>query len=143
MIRLKNITQNIRKHDKFSGILSALTAAALAFAGGMTNGLLGTGAGIFLLAALKRRRTDDFDAGPGDPVRDRFASTIAVVLPLSAISLGAYRDVADFSACAPYLFPGILGGIVGALLLDVIPAKLIRRLFSLMLLVAGVQMLLR
>jgi len=106
-----------------------MTALALiAFSAGIVNGFLGTGGGILLMAALALTDID---------MRDRFATVIAVILPLSAVSLISYRFDADMPLVAPYILPGVLGGTVGAMLLDSLSVKLVKRLFSLMLIWAG------
>lgn len=94
---------------------------------GFINGFLGTGGGIILIFALGLAGIDD---------RDKFATVIAIILPLSLISAIFYKT--EIKAAAPYLLPGMLGGIVGAYLLDKINLKWLKRLFALMVIWAGV-----
>ena len=121
---------------KLSGktLFKTLLTAFLAVLAGIVNGFLGTGGGIVLMLALAMLPGADDNA-----VRDRFAAVIAVILPLSLISTVSYGDSIDFRAAVPYLLPGILGGIVGALLLDRLNVKIIKKLFAIMVIWAGIS----
>ncbi len=124
-------------------IKGKLLAAILAFAAllsGIVNGFLGTGGGIILMLALGFLWKGD---GNEDSVRDRFATIIAVILPLSIISAISYGDKISFDGAVGYIFPGILGGIAGGLLLDRVSAKFVKRLFSLMVIWAGINFLVK
>lgn len=124
------------KPSKTALFLMILAAAALL--GGIVNGFLGTGGGIVLMLALGLLPAEDSDS-----LRDRFATVIAVILPLSVISAASYGDKLNFSAAAPYILPGILGGIAGGFLLDKLSVKLVKRLFSLMVIWAGINFLMK
>ena len=126
---MKTLTKLSRKT-----LFKTLLTAFLAVLAGIVNGFLGTGGGIVLMFALALLPTTDDNA-----VRDRFAAVIAVILPLSLISTVSYGDSIDFRAAVPYLLPGILGGIVGALLLDRLNVKIIKKLFALMVIWAGIS----
>ncbi len=120
---------------KSSKIHACLLALAAILAGGV-NGFLGTGGGIvlmFVLSALPQQES----LAP----KDRFATLIAVILPLSLISLVSYWDKNDTAMLSPYLLPGILGGFAGALLLDKLDVKIVKRLFALMVIWAGYNFL--
>lgn len=108
----------------------------LALLAGVVNGFLGTGGGIVLMFALSLLPKGDENAA-----RDRFATVIAVILPLSLISALMYGDTIDFSLSAPYLIPGILGAVLGALLLDKLNVGIVKRLFALMVIWAGISFL--
>ena len=119
----------------FGAARAALIGIIAVFAG-IVNGFLGTGGGIVLMLAMSL-----LPKGDDDSVRDRFATLIAVILPLSLISAIMYGDKIDFTAAVPYLIPGILGGVSGALLLDKLSVKIIKRLFAVMVIWAGVNFL--
>jgi len=110
--------------------------ALLAVIAGIVNGFLGTGGGIVLMYALSMLPEKDDNA-----IRDRFATLIAVILPLSLISALVYGKSADLKPAVPYLIPGILGGITGAFLLDKLSIKLVKKLFALMVIWAGMNFL--
>lgn len=119
-------------------LLQILAVTAL-FAG-IINGFLGTGGGIIIMLALGFLEI----GGTGDDsLRDRFATVIAVILPLSVISTFSYGDKVNFHAASGYILPGILGGIVGAFLLDKISVKFVKRLFSIMVIWAGINFLIK
>ncbi len=129
MINMKTLTKLSQK-TLFKNILIAF----LAILAGVVNGFLGTGGGIVLMFALSMLPNKDENA-----VRDRFAALIAVILPLSLISTVSYGDSIDFRAAVPYLIPGMLGGIAGALLLDRLNVKIIKKLFAIMVIWAGIS----
>lgn len=99
----------------------------LAICAGIVNGFLGTGGGIVLMFALSL-----IPASDDTSTRDRFATVIAVILPLSLISAITYGKSVDLNAASPYILPGIFGGIIGALLLDKLSVKIVKRLFAAM-----------
>lgn len=103
--------------------------AASALCAGIVNGFLGTGGGILLVFALSLAEIDP---------RDRFATVIAVILPLSAVSVCFYSGSARFSDAAPYLLPGMLGGVCGAMLLDRLDIRWVKKLFAAMVIWAGI-----
>ncbi len=106
-------------------------------AAGFINGMLGTGGGIVLVFLLGYLLTDKRGYSP----RDVFATVIAAVIPMSVVS--AYMYLKDgsvaFADALPYILPGILGGVSGAYLLDKINLKLLKKLFAVMVIYAGVK----
>ncbi len=118
--------------------LFAFILGIAALLGGLVNGFLGTGGGIVLMLALGLMPTEDDNS-----VRDRFATVIAVILPLSVISAITYGEKLNFTAASPYLLPGILGGIAGGFLLDKLSVKIVKRLFALMVIWAGINFLMK
>ena len=104
-------------------ILLALASAAAGF----VNGFLGTGGGIILIFALGLAGIDE---------RDKFATTIAAILPMTLISAFLYK--AKISDASPWLLAGMLGGAAGAFLLDKINLKWLKKLFALMVIWAGI-----
>ena len=109
---------------------------ALALAAGVVNGFLGTGGGIVLMFALSLIPAADDTAA-----RDRFATVIAVILPLSLVSVLTYGENVNFSAASPYIIPGILGGVLGGLLLDKLSVNIVKKLFAAMVIWAGISFL--
>ena len=98
---------------------------------GFVNGFLGTGGGIILMFALGLLANET-------ELRDRFATVIAVILPLSAVSAIIYGKNVDIGAASPYILPGMLGGASGALLLDRLKAGFLKKLFAIMVIWAGI-----
>ena len=107
---------------------------------GTVNGLLGTGGGIilvFLLAYLLKGQNADS--------RDVYANVIAVVLPLSAVSLILYlvRGMVESVGFGMYVVPAIIGGVLGGLLLQRINTTLLKKAFAILVIYSGVSMILK
>lgn len=129
MIKKKSlINLNVNVKITFVSILAVLA--------GFVNGFLGTGGGIILMFALSLTPAENDNA-----VRDRFATLIAVILPLSLISVFTYGDSVKLTDASPYILPGILGGTVGAILLDKLNVKIVKKLFAIMIIWAGINFL--
>ena len=122
---------------------SAKTASLIIGGGllaGTVNGLLGTGGGIilvFLLAYLLKGQNADS--------RDVYANVIAVVLPLSAVSLILYlvRGMVESVGFGIYIFPAIIGGVLGGLLLQRINTTLLKKAFAILVIYSGISMILK
>lgn len=111
-------------------------AAVTGLACGLLNGLFGAGGGMAAVPLLK--------AG-GLPQKKAHATSLAVILPLAAVSAVFYltSGTVSFGEAAPYLPGGFLGACAGALLMKRIPSGVLRRVFGALLLLAGVRLLLR
>lgn len=109
------------------------------FAAGIINGVFGTGGGIVLVFLLARLLKEKIGYSP----RDAFASVIAIVLPMSIVSACLYvkEGSVSISDASGYLLPAALGGITGALLLDKINLKFLKKLFALLVVYAGIKMM--
>ena len=90
-----------------------------------------------------RRRRRDAPGPPPLPLGDRkaFATSVAVILPLCALSSVIYllRGGLDLMQALPYLLGGCLGGILGGKLFKKLNMLWLRRIFALFILYAGVQ----
>ena len=77
----------------------SLVTGALA---GVANGLFGSGGGLFLVPL--------FTKWLGMEQRKAFATSVAVILPLSAVSLAVFvmKGGLDFMAALPYLIGGLI-----------------------------------
>lgn len=119
-------------------------AAALFFCGvfaGVVNGLIGCGGGIIIVYALSHLYRDSVERDG----RDVFASAVASVLPMSAVSTLIYLREGDLlSAAEPrHIVPAVCGGIVGAYLLDRISVPWLRKIFAVLVIWAGASLILR
>ena len=113
--------------------LRYLLSGALA---GVVNGLFGGGGGSVFVplltgyCGLDRRRA--------------FATSVAVILPLCALSAAIYlwRGGLDVAAALPYLLGGAVGGWAGGRWFRGVKVPWLRRAFGLLLLYGGVRSLL-
>ncbi|MBM6871714.1 sulfite exporter TauE/SafE family protein [Pseudoflavonifractor phocaeensis] len=114
--------------------LWALLAGAAA---GLLNGLLGGGGGMVLVPLLREKC--------GLDQRRAFATSVAVILPLCALSAGIYlwRSGMDWGAAWPYLAGGLAGGWLAGRCFRRLPMDGLRRAFGLLLLWGGLRSLLR
>lgn len=103
---------------------------------GAANGLFGAGGGMILTPLLARwAKLEE---------REVFATSVAVILPLSAVSAAVYfiRIRPDFLTALPYLLGGLLGGIIGGKVFVKIPTELLRRALALFIIYGGIRNLL-
>lgn len=115
----------------------------LGAAAGFINGLLGAGGGILLVWVFSSRNPNDSPEG----VRDTFASTLAAILPITALSAILYSlgesGTPSISELAPLILPAIAGGAIGAFLLHRINTMFLKKIFALLILYSGISMVLR
>lgn len=110
-----------------------LVAGGLA---GIANGLFGGGGGSVLVPLLTRLCKLE--------QRRAFATSVAVILPLCALSVVIYllRGGLDFGVAWPYLVGGTVGGWLGGRLFRGVQVDWLRRGFGLLLIFGGVRCLL-
>ena len=113
--------------------------ARFALAGGLAglvNGFFGGGGGMVLVPFLT--------GTCGLEQQKAFATSVAVIAPLCALSAGIYllRGDPDPVAALPYLVGGLVGGLLGGRLLRKLSATWLRRAFALLILYGGVRALL-
>ena len=102
-------------------------------AAGLCNGFFGGGGGSVLVPALTGLC--------GLEQRRAFATSVAVILPLSLVSAAVYwfRGGLDVSAAWPYLLGGAVGGLLAGKIFRRVPLVWVRRAFGLLLLYGGVR----
>ena len=95
---------------------------------GLCNGLFGAGGGLFLVPLFTR--------WAGMDQRRAFATSVAVILPLCALSSAVYffRGGLDFQLALPYLIGGTAGGLLGGKLFRRMPPLWLKRIFALFIL---------
>lgn len=117
---------------KFGKVKNILSGAAV----GVLNGLLGAGGGIIAVILLNRA---------GLKTKEAHATAIAVILPLTIISAAMYLWRGDVTVmqAVPFMLPGAVGAVAGALILRKISPKLLRKIFAVFIIWAGIRMILK
>lgn len=102
-------------------------------AAGVVNGLFGAGGGLLLVPLCTRFCKLE--------QKQAFATSLAVMLALSAVSLGVYafRGTVDFAAAVPYLLGGIVGGVIGGVWMKRVNVRWLRIALAAFLLYGGIK----
>ena len=116
------------------------TVAAIAscgFCSGMLNALIGTGGGIvitFLLSKLYAK-SDMYST------KDIFSMTLAsvAVMTVGTVFMYVRRGIVSITDASPFIIPAAIGGAIGATILDRIDAAIMKRIFALLIIWAGVS----
>ena len=138
--------------DRDGAVLRTVTVGVIGFCAGVINGLLGAAGGILLVYTfplLLRKHTPlpvPFCGATTPPMerRDRLATSLAVMLPVTVVSFVSYwisGVTPDLSSLALLILPAMLGGVCGAWLLGRIRADFLKRMFALVVIVSGIRML--
>ncbi len=100
---------------------------------GAANGLFGSGGGLFLVPLLT--------GWTGMDQKKAFATSVAVILPLSLVSAAVYfwKGALDPGTAWPYLLGGAAGGLISGRVFRRVPLTLLRRIFGLLILYGGVR----
>ncbi len=125
---MKKVEQTKQKGDYWKYPLIGALA-------GTANGLFGAGGGLFLVPLfIKLAKMEEKKA---------FATSVAVIFPLSAVSLVVYllRGENIFMRGLPFVIGGVIGGLVSGKLFSRISALWLHRLFGLLLLYGAVRTL--
>ena len=120
------------KHERSKMIWYALAGGAA----GVVNGFFGGGGGQVLVPLLAGKC--------GLDQRKAFATSVAVIAPLCALSAGIYwaRGDLELMLALPYLVGGLIGGYVGGRVFKKLPMMWLRRGFALLILYGGLRALL-
>ena len=100
---------------------------------GAANGFFGSGGGLLLVPMFTKWLKME--------QKRAFATSVAVILPLSAVSLVVYffRGNLDFLFALPFLLGGLAGGIISGRVFKKMPVTLLRRAFGLLILYGGIR----
>ena len=103
---------------------------------GLLNGFFGGGGGIVCVPLLENVLKYDS--------KKAHASAIAVILPLSLISASIYifNGFVDFFPLLYTAIGVVFGGIIGAFTLKILPPKIVRILFAIIMLLGGIKLIL-
>lgn len=121
------------------GKASALRLTVFGLAAGFANGLLGAGGGILIVFGMTPLITD------ADGQRDIFANALAVMMPVSVVSVINYMTAGRFAidGFGVYAIPAALGGLLGAFLLSKLNISIIKKLFAFIVIWSGLYMIFR
>ena len=99
---------------------------------GVANGFFGGGGSVFVPLLTGYCKLDQ---------RRAFATSVAVILPLCALSAAVYlfRGGLDFMAALPYLLGGTAGGWAGGRWFKGVKMPWLKRAFGLLLIYGGVR----
>ena len=122
-------------------VVTLLLASLGAAFAGFINGFLGAGGGIILLWLFTKTNPDKSPAA----ARDNFASVVAGVLPLCIVSAINYSAAGSTAAAqaVPFMIPAAAGGYIGGMLTDKLNTGVLKGIFSVILICAGGNMILR
>ncbi len=100
---------------------------------GLANGFFGAGGGMFLVPLFCRWIKM--------PERNAFATSLAVIMPMSVVSGVVYllREDFDILRALPFLAGGLVGGIIGGLVFKKMPVVLLRRALALFIIYGGIR----
>ena len=100
---------------------------------GAANGFFGAGGGLFLVPL--------FTKWCGMEEKQAFATSVAVIFPLCALSAAVYyvRGGLPFAQSVSYLVGGAAGGVLAGRIFGKLPTLWLRRAFALLLLYGGVR----
>lgn len=103
---------------------------------GLANGFFGSGGGLFLVPLLSCWTKME--------QRHAFATSVAVILPLSVVSVIVYslKGALDLGFAWPFLIGGAVGGLISGCIFKKIPLTMLRRVFGALILYGGVRALL-
>ncbi len=122
--------------DKNKILVTILFCIGSFVAGGI-NGFVGTGGGILFVLLLSYLTKNE--------KKDNFAITLCATVPISIVGLFAYyrAGAIDFQALPYISIPTVLGGFLGAILVDKLKVKWLNGLFAVLIIYSGFNMLLR
>lgn len=111
--------------------MEKLRPALAGGAAGLANGFFGGGGGMVLVPLLKNQC--------GLDQRRAFATSVAIILPLCALSSALYwlRGGLDLKLALPYVLGGLMGGLAGGKLFRKVNMVWLRRGFALLMLYGG------
>jgi hypothetical protein len=121
-------------HKQGNDVKGKVKMGAAGILAGFINGLLGSGGGVLIVLYLT------IFAKTGR--KDSQATAIAVILPLAVLSSIIYArgGYVAWSHLWKVSVGGVAGAILGAVLLNRLKPKFIKKLFAVFLVIAGVRM---
>lgn len=115
-------------------IAETIKLTAIGLVTGILNGLFGSGGGTIVVPALNIVMKAE--------VHKSHATSIAVILPLTIVSATIYvlSGITDWPLTIRVGTGSIVGGLIGALLLNKIKSGLLKKIFGIFMIAASVRM---
>ncbi|MDK2823483.1 MAG: uncharacterized protein PWQ67_1438 [Clostridia bacterium] len=101
---------------------------------GIVNGLLGIGGGTILIPAMIFLL--------GEKQHKAHGTSLAIILPTALVStlIYKYNNYLDLNLSLKVASGAVIGGYLGAKLMNKLPAKSLKKLFGVFMIVAGLRM---
>ena len=116
--------------------MKIMTLGAIGVVAGIVNGLLGIGGGTILIPAMI------FVIGVEQ--HKAHGTSLLIILPTAIMSTIVYalKGNFDFSLSFKVALGAVFGGYLGAKLMNKIPAKTLKKIFGVFMVIAGLRMVL-
>lgn len=121
--------------SKSTVIIRYMKYAAIGFVTGAANGLFGSGGGTIAVPAMVLLL--------GAEEHNAHATAISIILPLTILSVFFYisNSHIDWELTVKVIAGGLAGGYIGAKLMGKCSTSLLRKIFGIFMILAGVRML--
>lgn len=113
--------------------MKKISGLIVGFASGLFNALFGSGGGIIAVTYMKKK-------GLSQKQAQATALTISVILSLFSVLYYYFRGYFNFSEGIVYVPFGTVGAFFGSILLSKLPDRLLKKIFALFIIWAGVKM---
>lgn len=113
-----------------------ITLGAIGIVTGLVNGLLGIGGGTILIPAMIFLL--------GVKQHKAHGTSLLIILPTAIMStiIYSFKGNLDLSLSFKVALGAVIGGYIGARLMNRIPAKTLKKMFGIFMVIAGLRMVL-
>lgn len=120
--------------SKKGTLIKYIKCTAIGLVTGMANGLFGSGGGTVAVPAMVHFMDMEEDRA--------HATAISIILPLTLVSAFFYvrGSYIDWWLTLKVAAGGVAGGYIGARLLPHVPSHILRKIFGLFMILAGIRM---
>lgn len=107
----------------------------IGIAAGVANGLFGSGGGTIAVPAMVFLLDAD--------EHKAHATALLIILPLTLVSAYFYlsHNYVDWNITGKAMVGGVVGGAIGAFLLNKCPSKILRKIFGIFMILAAIRMI--
>lgn len=115
-------------------LLNACRLGTIGILTGLINGLIGIGGGTILIPAMVFLLGEEQHIAHG--------TSLAIILPTALVSTYVYQSNGhmDWSLVYKIAASGMIGGYIGARLMEQIPAARLKQIFGVFMIIAGARM---